>query len=652
MQGPIEFKFTQGAWDSAEQDAAGAETPNRQFVAPSTGAATYSGAVLAWQTPATSIASLQQKLAQLLADTHTPGMAVAIVTRAGPQWVAGLGLADVASGRSANADTLFRIGSTSKAFAAMAVLELVNQGKLSLQTPVQQLVPELGFDNPWEATDPVRVVDLLEHTTGWDDWAISAYALDDPNSTLADGLRITRASRASRWRPGTRVAYCNTGPAVAALIVEKLSGVRFEDYVAQHFFAPIGMHTASYWAPPVQQAATLYHEDGQTPYRYSNLILRPAGSINASAKDMAAYLSFYLQRGTVNGKALLPQATLQRMERPTRNLGAQQGLAIGYGLYDWAMQRDGWLVNGHDGALSGAHTTLNYLAEQGIGYFISINSQDGGVLRKADSMVWLYLTRDLAKPVPPAVAAMPAAAADYVGWYDMVSPRNETLRYLTQPLQMGLVSVDHNKLTLAPLGISAKAAVWVPSSGLLFRGETEPLASLALIPPSADGRFVVDARFVGMTYQQIPDWLAWLRLSLVAYVALTVLSILFYAPVWSLRSIKASWRRPNELPLKVWPLAALLSLLLAYGLLGVALHDPIELLGRPTWVSVGHFVCSIAFALATVGSVAALWQVRQRRATRPVSSWVYAHAVAATLGLVIVLAYLAYGGAIGWRTWV
>jgi CubicO group peptidase (beta-lactamase class C family) len=111
--------------------------------------------------PAQSIAELQQQLEKVLKDTHTPGMSVAIVHRDGPEWITGLGKADVATGTPVTAETLFRIGSTSKAFASLSILKLANEGKLSLQDPVHELAPEVWFENRWEAADPVRVVDLL-----------------------------------------------------------------------------------------------------------------------------------------------------------------------------------------------------------------------------------------------------------------------------------------------------------------------------------------------------------------------------------------------------------------------------------------------------------------------------------------------------------
>ena len=218
--------------------------------------------------PAQSLPELRQQLERILADTHTPGVSVAIVHRDGPEWIAGLGKSDVASNHATGPETLFRIGSTSKAFASLSILKLVDEGKLSLQDTVHKLVPEIWFENRWESTDPVRVVDLLEHTTGWDDMHLPEYAKDANGMTLRQGLDYYQRSRVSRWRPGTRMSYCNSGPPVAAYIVEKITGQRFEDYVTANFFVPIGMKTATYFEQPSPQLTTLYHEDGKTPFPY------------------------------------------------------------------------------------------------------------------------------------------------------------------------------------------------------------------------------------------------------------------------------------------------------------------------------------------------------------------------------------------------
>ena len=165
----------------------------------------------------------------------------------------------------------------SKSFAALAALKLQEEGKLKLTDTVKQWVPDVAFANPWEATDPVRLVHLMEHTSGFDDMHLREYALNDPTPmSLKDALAYGAASRVLRWPPGTRMAYCNSGAAVLAAVVEKVSGQRFEDYVQEHFFKPLHMDTASYfYTPEVAELSRLYHSDGVTPYPYWHIAFVP-----------------------------------------------------------------------------------------------------------------------------------------------------------------------------------------------------------------------------------------------------------------------------------------------------------------------------------------------------------------------------------------
>src|SRR6266700_443578 len=138
----------------------------------------------------------------VLRKTNTPGAAIAIVRRGEPVWVRGIGVADVASGRSVTPDTLFRIGSTSKIFAALAVLKLQEERRLDLQDTLHARAPDLEFTNPWESEHPVRIVHLLEHTAGWDDWPVAEYARRPPtDGKLRDGLAFHPSTRTSRWPP-------------------------------------------------------------------------------------------------------------------------------------------------------------------------------------------------------------------------------------------------------------------------------------------------------------------------------------------------------------------------------------------------------------------------------------------------------------------
>lgn len=197
------------------------------------------------ETPApTTVEELETAIAGVLEEYEVPAIGIAMVDENGPVWVTAMGKSNLAADINADTESMFRIGSTSKMFVALSVLKLVEEGRLSLDDKVGELAPEIEFENQWESTDPVRVVHLLEHTTGWDDIHLPEYGHNDPTpATLKEGLDFHPHSRVSRWKPGSRMSYCNSGPPVAAYIVQKITGQDFEDYVQENFFAPLGMQT-------------------------------------------------------------------------------------------------------------------------------------------------------------------------------------------------------------------------------------------------------------------------------------------------------------------------------------------------------------------------------------------------------------------------
>lgn len=599
--------------------------------------------------PAQSIEELKQQLEKILKDTHTPGMSVAIVHREGPQWIAGLGKADVAADRATSPETLFRIGSTSKAFAALSILKLANEGKLSLEDPVHKLAPEVWFQNRWEVSDPVRVVDLLEHTTGWDDMHFREYAKDAPGMGLREALDYDHHSRISRWRPGTRMAYCNSGPAVAAYIVEKITGQPFEDYVTQNFFEPIGMRTATYFQPPSPPLTTLYHPDGKTPYPYWNILYRPAGSINASGKDMAAYVQFYLNRGTVNGTPVMPASSIDRMEIPTRTWAAQQGLKTGYGMSNYWSIHEGFVYHGHNGGVEGGLTEMAYLPDYGVGYFYSINAGNGEAFEKIGKAVRAYVTRDLQKPTLPPVASLPANAGVYAGWYQLDSPRVEMTHFLDRLLGLVLVRFDDGKLLASTLG--GRNQVSVPVTGAQFRdvpkkGLPDPVATAELLTPNAEGQFIQMGGGT-QTIKRIPAWLAFAEIILTAWFVLAAVSVLLYAPFWLLGGLSKKRRRPAERWMRLWPLIAVLSLAAIVVIFILSSDDLIPRMGNLTGWSAAFFLATVAYGVASVAGVIALWRAPKQE----VRCWVRRFSIAVILALLIAAAYLAYWGVIGLRTW-
>ena len=598
--------------------------------------------------PAQSIPELQQQLERILKDTHTPGVSVAIVRKDGPEWIAGLGVSDVASSRPNAADTLFRIGSTSKAFASLSILLLKEQGKLNLDDPVHKLAPDVFFENRWESTDPIRVVNILEHTTGWDDLHLREYAKQAPDSmSLREGLNYDHTSRVSRWRPGTRMAYCNSGPPVAAYIVEKLTGQGFEDFVQQNLFLPIGMKTATYFEAPPATATTLYHEDGKTPYPYWHILLRPAGSINASANDMARYVQFYLNRGSAAGKQIVPSADIDRMEIPESTWAAKEGMKTGYGLSNYWSIEDGFVYHGHDGGVEGGITNMAYMPDYSVGYFFSINSGNGDAFEKIAKAIRAYITSKLQKPTVPAVASLPAGAEEYAGWYEPNSPRVQLTQFIDRIAGLTWIRVRDGHMTLTSLG---GKETFLPVAGAQFRhvpkkDAPDPAASLELLTPNAEGRFV-QSGMMG-TFKQIPAWIALAEILITVYVVLSIAAIVVYAPFWIFGGISKRRRRPAERAMRLFPLLAVLSLFAFVAIFIVCSDDLIARLGNRSFWSEALRLTTLAYAVTVLLSAYAWLRAPQegvRRGVRTFSRLV-------TLALLISAVYLGYWGILNLRTW-
>jgi CubicO group peptidase (beta-lactamase class C family) len=595
-------------------------------------------------TPRTT-AEFQEQIERVLAETHTPGVGVAIVKREGPEWVAGIGLADVAANKPVTPETLFRIGSVSKSFVSLSVLKLQQEGKLNLQDTLRSRAPDLEFANPWEATDPIRIVNLLEHTSGWDDLSLREFA-DNPAKelTLQEGLAYDPKSRVSRWKPGTRYSYTNSGPAAAAYVVEKVTGQRFEDYVEQNWFKPLGMDTASYFdTPEVQDRLTkLYHRDGKTPFPYWHFIMRPALSVNASAKELANYVQFYLNRGSFGGIQLLPPAAIDRMEEPSSTFAAREGLKAGYGLSNRTVIRNQWQYHGHSGSVPGGLTELAYLPDAGVGYVFMINSGSDTAFVQIGNLIRAYITRTLATPALPPTMIVSNLAPDYAGWYEPICLRIERVRLQLRILGLTKITASEGGLSLH--GLTGAKQNFVAVTDRLFRRNTEPIPTLALIADKSEGTLFEVNR---QAYRRVPSWLPCLELSVIAAAMLLMASSLVFALVWMPRKLFGRLRAVDYLSTRALPLLATLSMASAYTLRHFLGEDAIERLGRATPWSVGIFVSMLAFAMfAVLGLVQAL-----RFRNREIRRWIWWHSFATSAVLTIVVMYLAYWGVIGWRPW-
>jgi CubicO group peptidase (beta-lactamase class C family) len=378
------------------------------------------------RTPRT-IEELRSAIAEVLARERVPGVGIALVERGRTVWVGGVGLADVERKKPVTADTLFRVASVTKSFIALAALRLVERGQLDLRARVADLAPEIAIGNRWQRESPITVAHLLEHTAGFDDIRPneSSAPLAAEAMPLVDVLARNPRSRVARWRPGARWSYANTGYTVAAYVIEKVTGRRYEDVVRDEVLAPLGMGSARLvWSREADARLARGH-DRERVVPYAAIYHRPSGNLMASPRHLAALVEMYLARGGT----LISPASMARMERSeTADL---RGTDLDYGLGNHGEIDLPVPARGHGGAIQGFFSDVAYASSAGVGWVVLLNST-GSFRALADirALVAAYLLRGRTIAPPPRVPVPDAELARWAGTYRFDSPRYALFAFL------------------------------------------------------------------------------------------------------------------------------------------------------------------------------------------------------------------------------
>lgn len=595
--------------------------------------------------PPSNLDELKRMITSVIQEKEVPAVGIAMVDENGPVWVGAIGKANLENDIDADENTLFRIGSTSKMFVALSILKLVEQGKLSLDDKVYDLVPEVAFANPWEDTDPVRVVHLLEHTTGWDDIHLPEYAHNDPApASLKQGLDFHPHSRVSRWKPGTRMSYCNSGPPVAAYIVETVTGQDFEDYVTENFFEPMGMETMTYRlsADVKAKGATLY-ANGNQPQEYWHIVMRPSGAINASAQDMARFIGFYLDRGAAGGAQLISRESLQRMETTRSTSAAKAGQEAGYGLNNYSSAYEDWVYRAHNGGVNGGLTELAYLPEANLGHAIMINSDNGAAFREISNLVRGYETRQLDKKVINKSQDVSDANRKIEGYYYPINPRQQLAFFLERVLNVQKLWFEQGKLARKGL-FDEEVDYYFPASDKLYKSSETGLISLShTVDPNAGE--VVHANMAVL--KPVSPVLVFGQLGIVILWGAFIASSCVFLPVWLVRKLRGKIPTGGTIRVRVWPLLAGFSVMAVTGLFMLGMSDPFKSLGAPTFISIGIMISTLAFAFFAAAGVYS--SVKERQSGMNRAAWWHS-TLASWLHLVIAV-YLVSFGIIGLMTW-
>ncbi|HUE84470.1 MAG TPA: serine hydrolase domain-containing protein [Vicinamibacterales bacterium] len=591
-----------------------------------------------------TVEEFRDAAARVLAETGVPGAGLALVRRDEIEWAGGVGYADRERQTPVTADTNFRVGSISKTFVAMALVQLAEDGLLDLDAPVYEVAPEVAIDNPWEETHPVRVIHLLQHTAGFDDMHFNEMDVrgDQPERSLEDVLRLNPRSRRVRWPPGTRMAYSNPGYGVAGLILETTAAMPYEDYIQQEIFEPLHMTASSFRLTAADEARLAQGHAGPDgpPVGFTRIYLRPAGNMHSSAADMARFVQMLLGWGELGDAFVIDPEYLGNMEQPRTTLAAEAGLRNGYGSGIFTRLDLPYKMLGHDGCIDGFLSSYAYSPSRDAGYVVLLNStgpRADEAMRRLSAMAVSYLKRDVAPPDKPEVALDAATLDRYVGYYQDANPRNQ-FAWPAQSLFAGQAIVrEGNQLFVQP-PIGERVRL-IPVSESAFRLDGELDAS-RVFTLDANGQMVMAAAQVYA--ERVPRWrIEVMRVPVLATIPLLA-SVFAVAIVWIARLRRAEPRGFWEL--KVALLLCPLAVLAPAGALAVT---PMMNWGVRNTATVAVFVGTLAIpVLALVVALLTLAAVREGA-----SRWLATYAALVGLAMGGMSLYLSSHEMLGLRLW-
>ena len=387
----------------------------------------------------------------VLSDTGVPGAGLALVRMSGVEWAGGVGLADRDNNTPVTADTHFRAGSISKSFIASALVQLYLDDEIDLDTPVSEIAPEIRIDNAWDPAHPVRVIHLLQHTAGFDDMHFNEMynVSDPPDMPLEQVLAINPSSRVVRWQPGTRMSYSNPGYAIAGYLIEKVTGEKYEDRIAEKIFKPAGMPTSSFVLTKEDEAilAKGYRDRTGPPVPYTPIYLRPAGNLHTSAFELGRWVHLLLNWGETENDLVIDPEYLSNMEHPRTTVASYAGLRNGYGSGIASSEVEGFPMLGHGGGIEGFSSSYAYSTSRDSGYVILLNSTHSPeAMRRIAKLAVRYLKADVEPPPKAKATVAEATLRKYEGYYHDASPRNQAFAFIEWLMSGRSISVSGDHL--------------------------------------------------------------------------------------------------------------------------------------------------------------------------------------------------------------
>jgi CubicO group peptidase (beta-lactamase class C family) len=436
-------------------------------------------------TNASNRTALELQIEQTIADEELVGIVWSTVSN-DTVMMGSTGFANKSKNILMSPSQKMHVGSVTKTVLALGTLRLITEGKLTLNTKITTLLPNIALQNPWHNISPVSVKNLLEHTAGLDNIRMWQFLNTTPtpvtplkNAFPLNNHRLLKV----RTQPGKQYSYSNMSYTLLAMVIEAVTQEKYEDYLDKNFLQPLNMSNSTFKFTSQtgqfsdEKLAMGYFENN-VPQTAVPSFLRPAGQFTTTAPDMAKFMQLIFNNGVLNNKPFIRSDLIQRLGYPDKTDAENAGLKIGHGLALAMRDRHGVVGMCHPGTTLGFRAYICLFPKEKKSFFYAINTDsETADYEKFNAIFINYLLIDKSPVAPTSDQKMNLSALE--GIY-LPSPNNMAeFEWLDLVFNFKWLTRQDNKIVIKSLQNDDK--ILLPLNKNLLRATDRTQASHAII---------------------------------------------------------------------------------------------------------------------------------------------------------------------------
>lgn len=435
------------------------------------------------------LAAVEKAVDEKRRELGIPGLSLVIVKGDKVIYMKGLGYKDFEHKLPVTPDTLFAIGSSTKAFTAMLVALAADEGKISLDDPPKKFLPYFKLQDP-EADAKVTVRDLLSHASGLNrtDLAWITGVLN-----REEVIRVAATAKPTA-KLREKFQYQNVMYSAAGECVAKAEGSTWESLIKERIFGPLGMKASTLNVPDMQRAPDyslgyIYDEDTKEtrllPTRNFPQ-MAAAGAINSNARDMAEWLRLMLGGGVLDGKRLVSERSFAELLKPQMKVAGNISYGLGWFLRDWHGHR----VAEHGGNIDGFNAQVALMPDQRLGFVMLTNVSASVLPAAAMESVWSNLVGNPDERKQAAAVGPALKIEEEVGSY-LLAEANIRMAIAAKDGKLTMSVPGQPTYTLEPVGGRRYKLAEVPGFYATFRPVKDNPKETEMYLEQPQGNFVL-----------------------------------------------------------------------------------------------------------------------------------------------------------------